>query len=612
MSESSIKYLSTGIKDLDDILSPDRIIEKYETGGILLGEGEKREHWETPIAIIEGITGTGKTNMALQIAHAAARDKECVVFFYSLEQSVAALCRASDNFGAFQSKEDDSQKVEYIDMSHLHQVQNSYAPDEAKIHFCKFSPRPLNASTENEIFDQRVAELEEALFITKTDENRHNLFVFIIDGITAFAGKPLQRNEVYKIFSMFRQHHVPAIITSERYSNESADQDSAFHEAIKFLADIVICLYKETPLGHLLYYLEIIKSRVGRQALGKHLYKIRTAANAKDIKTDTRKGIVVYPSIHYVLSRVRARISKESDSGQQKNQDKDQYRLQKSDYVDLGLLLNAKSIKPNSSISIVGANGTHKLALALNFAMGNVNSKTKMLLLNFGGTGQVDFHGVAWTNKNKKWRELSLVQDQKEMGEIKFWHTRYGIPPITKKNPPNVYITSFKIGQLTPEECFDTIEYLLVTARKNKQPFHSVVLNNTAEICTGFPYLKNEPLFIPTLLDLFYVHNLVSVSIGVENDKSTATSEMNFALQANADYRIVLNHYPSIEQISEYIVTPAKIKKETRFDQQFVSILIDNVTGKHYMRHPRWLWVQEQPVQNSGKILHCTLKPKNV
>lgn len=587
--EKRVKYLSTGIKDLDDILSPDREIVDDDPGGILFGDAESRKQWETPIVIIEGTTGTGKTNMALQIAHAAARDKECVVLFYSLEQSVVALSKASENFGFFQSKEESSPDVSYIDMSLPEQVPDQFRPDEARIHFCKFSPRPLNANRENEIFEQRIAELEEALSITNLDENKESIFVFIIDGITAFAGKPLQRNEVYKIFSLFRQYKVPAIITSERYSNENTDQDSAFHEATKFLADIVISLSKETPLGHLLYYLEIIKSRVGRQALGKHLYKIRTEANALGIKTDTRKGIVVYPSIHYVLSRVRARSSKESIDNNAQKKDPEPYNLQQSKSTDLGLLLNAISIKSNSSISIVGANGTHKLALALNFAMGSVKKETKMLLLNFGGTGQVNFNGVAWTKENQKWHLLELQPNSAKMGEIKFWHQRYAIGLETDANPANVYITSFKIGQLTPEECFDTIEYLLKKAKENNQPFHSVVLNNTAEICTGFPYLKNESLFIPTLLDLFYVHNLVSVSIGVENEKSTITDEMNFALQANADYRIVLSHYPSIEQISEYIVNPTKNRKGLKFDQQFVSILIDNVTGKHYMRHPKWL-----------------------
>jgi len=58
----------------------------------------------------------------------------------------------------------------------------------------------------------------------------------------------------------------------------------------------------------------------------------------------------------------------------------------------------------------------------------------------------------------------------------------------------------------------------------------------------------------------------------VENEKSTITDEMNFALQANADYRIVLSHYPSIEQISEYIVNPTKNRKGLKFDQQLFSL----------------------------------------
>jgi len=608
MNKKKSKYLSTGIDHLDDILSPDRDTQIYKQGGILLGEGVAREQWETPIVIIDGITGTGKTNLALQIAHAAARDKECVVFFYSLEQTVTSLCRAADNFGAFQNQSSISSKVQYIDASKQRIIPEAFAPNEENILFCKFSPRVLNASTDNEVFDQRFSELKDALEKTIDKNNKETIFIFIIDGITAFSGKPLQRNEVHKIFSLFRQYHVPAIITSETYGNEVVDQESSFHEAIKFLSDIVISLSKEQSLGHLLYYLEIIKSRVGRQALGKHLYKIRTETNAKEIKTDTRKGIVVYPSIHYVLSRVRARTTKSvKNSGQSYDQKK--YVIEESDKKDLGLLLSAESINDNASIAIIGANGTHKLALALNFGMGRVDNQAKLMLLNFGGTGQMDFKGVAWTEFHTDLRNIEKIGQEDTQGEIKYWHTGYelsSVPDISQK----IFITSFKIGQLTPEECFDAVEYMLLHAEDEGKPFHSVLLNNTAEICTGFPYLKNEPLFIPTLLDLFYVHKVVSISIGVENDKSSATNEMNFALQANADYRIVLNHYPSVERISADIVESAIYRSEPYYEQQFVSILIDNVTGKHYMRHPKWLWVQEFSDPLKGKILHCDMEPK--
>ena len=83
-SDDKAIYLSTGILHLDDLLSPDRENKIHNRGGILIGKGCHRNDLETPIIIIEGETGTGKTSLALQIAHAAARNSNWLVFFYNL------------------------------------------------------------------------------------------------------------------------------------------------------------------------------------------------------------------------------------------------------------------------------------------------------------------------------------------------------------------------------------------------------------------------------------------------------------------------------------------------------------------------------------------------
>jgi len=70
---------------------------------------------------------------------------------------------------------------------------------------------------------------------------------------------------------------------------------------------------------------------------------------------------------------------------------------------------------------------------------------------------------------------------------------------------------------LTPEECFDCIDK---GTRPNNGLFSAVVLSDTAEICTGFPLLKRDPLFIPALVDLFRIRGLTSFGIGVQSDNS--------------------------------------------------------------------------------------------
>jgi len=607
MNKTKKIYLSTGIPHLDDLLSQDRS-EVEKSGGLYIGEGTVRTDLETPILVIEGTTGTGKTTLALQIAHSATANAKWFVFFYSLEQTYQSLKTVSEHFGYFDEKNE--LKVDFIDLA-TYDEELKFS-NENTIYFCHFSPRPFSSKEEGGIYDQRISELNHMLELVST-RVQDNFILFVIDSLTAFAGRPLLRHEIYHLFSLLRNYHVPGIITLERYPNYSLAEEEITFECTKFLADVVIDLTKDSHTGYLQYFLEIIKSRKCRQALGRHLYKIRTMPNAEDIKTDPRKGLVVYPSIHYILSKVRAARRKQLP-------DSLAYEIDNQTEKDTGLILNSDRIKPDSCIAIIGPNGTHKLALGLNLAMGKL-SRTQfpnLLVINFGGASDLGFRGIAWTEFNKDFVHLKEIQSKLAGSQIKFWHTCYGITDMPDKYPddtPLVTVTSFKIGQLTPEECFNVIENIVSEANEVDRPFSSVLINNTAELRTGFPLLKTEPLFLPTLLDLFIVHNLVSVNIGVAPRQNQDADDENFTLLANANFRIVLSHYPSMEQLSEHIVFPEKFKTSHRLTEQLVSLVIDNVTGKHYSRQPRWLSVSQTSERIEGKeisrkILHCEKEPR--
>ena len=171
-------------------------------------------------------------------------------------------------------------------------------------------------------------------------------------------------------------------------------------------------------------------------------------------------------------------------------------------------ILNDHEVGPTSNFAIVGPNGTHKLALAMNLAMGVQTGREapKLMVLNFGGQGDVGFSGIAWTEFNEQWRDVQPIEGGAASAANKFWFTDYGLDPHQKE--PVVRVVTFKIGQLAPEECLDILERMLEGA---DQPFTSVLLNNTAEIATGFPQLKAEPLFLPTLLDIFVEHDFLAV-----------------------------------------------------------------------------------------------------
>ncbi|MFZ5516920.1 MAG: RAD55 family ATPase [Candidatus Zhuqueibacterota bacterium] len=607
MNKTKKIYLSTGIPHLDDLLSQDRSDDE-KNGGLYIGEGEIRTDLETPILVIEGTTGTGKTTLALQIAHSATANAKWFVFFYSLEQTYQSLKSVSEHFSCFDEKNE--LEIDFIDLATFDE--NLEFTNDNTIYFCHFSPRPFSGKEEGSIYDQRISELNHVLeLVSSIDE--HNFILFVIDSLTAFAGRPLLRHEIYHLFSLLRNYHVPGIITLERYPNYSLEEEEVTFECTKFLADVVIDLTKDSQTGYLQYFLEIIKSRKCRQALGRHLYKIRTKPIAVGIKSNLRKGLVVYPSIHYVLSKVRA-------ARQTQLPDSVVYKIDNQTEKDLGLILNSDRIKPNSCIAIIGPNGTHKLALGLNLAMGKLSDEKfpNLLVINFGGASDLGFKGIAWTEFNKDFMSLKEIKLKLAGSQTKFWHTCYGIIDMPDKYPPDtplVTVTSFKIGQLAPEECFNVIETIIGEVNELQRPFNSVLINNTAELRTGFPLLKTEPLFLPTLLDLFIVHNMVSVNIGVAPRQNQDADDENFALLANANFRIVLSHYPTMEQLSEHIVFPEKFKASSRVTEQLVSLVIDNVTGKHYSRQPRWLSVSQiteliEDKEITRKILHCEKAPR--
>jgi KaiC/GvpD/RAD55 family RecA-like ATPase len=691
-------FLPTGIEHLDSLLCANLGVK--ERGGFLIRENEKSE---TPIILIEGDTGTGKTTLSMQIVNAAARsnedydhmfymqkegNKECwEIYYYSLEQTATALVNLSKKFGFLDAKVGDSY---YKDESEIPFINSkNEKAKKYKIHFCHFSPKPITSADEKDVFEQRMGELNNAVLKILSNKNENKNILFVIDCLNALSAKKLDRSDLYRLFSIFRKNKIPALFTleypSQQVYKEAPDVAS---DCARYLADIVISLTRETPIEHNQFYLEIIKSRVCRQALGKHLYKIRTIENEMSIKTDNRKGIVVYPSIHYILSRVRedAVITSEKQKDIDDNTKNDFVICNETkgtfnhDFKDIGLIINSSTISSNSSIAIVGPDGTHKLALGLNFAFGvrvnnyrkiarilaNKNDKIldiipnegqylepKVLIINFGSSSDLDFSGIAWTDFNKNFSKIEKDHTQDEGNKIKFWHTNYQLKknsvvgnnkPSLIRNRFNAVVTSFKVGQLTPEECFDVIEKRLrkeeLLAQKDEYqkifPFTSAIICNTAELCTGFPLLKKDPLFLPSLIDLFEAHRLVTIGLGIENEKDIGNQEANFALLARADYRIKLSHQPKVEELSkditckieelinkkddkEYSNLFEKYKNRTLktknlklgHEEQYVSLIIDNVTGRHYSRKPRWLSVSydKKRPKDKNKILHCEVLP---
>jgi len=624
-------YLSTGIKELNEILEMDKPLSEIsaDNGGFRIGKKDEVKGLETPIILINGETGAGKTTLMLQIAFCAARGNTWIPCFCSLEQSVRSLEDVSKSFDDFTNvekqiipsekqnavfgEENDTnpkKQVNFFDLADPHWDEVKYNNEIPNIYVCHLSPKPISESDNSDIFQARLDQLEHIIDeLQKMDKQKKAIPVFFLDSMNAFSTYTLKRNEIYRLFALFRNHHIPAVISMEHHVNTSLDQDLDCVQNAKFLADIVISLTKDGSDNYLKYYLEIEKSRVSRQALGKHIYKIRTATVARKVQYDLRTGIVLYPSIHPVLSKAR-----------------EQEPIQSTDFFvseydsDLNRITIETHVKSGACYSIIGPPGTHKLALGMNVAMGYIENRSpSMLIVNFGGSGEYNFEGVAWTKSRNYCRKLVPVKNEKQGGdrsEIHPWIQEFscetkkpqekGLELVKGDTDTKVTLLTINIGQITPEECFYMIEKAISEAQIGAQPFSSVLLSDTAELCNGYPLLASDPLFLPALIDLFAARRLVTVCIGVDAGESARNKDINFSLSSRADYRIVLSHYPDVRTLSERIVENKQLKSNPK-KEQFVCLVVDNVTGKHYGRQPRWLSVLEK---GKKKTLLCKMDPK--
>lgn len=622
-------YLSAGIKELNEILEMDKPLSNIsaEEGGFRIGKKDEVKDLETPIILINGETGAGKTTLMLQIAFCAARGNTWIPCFCSLEQSVRSLEDVSRSFDGFIEVENQivpsekrntvfdeedgtnpKKQVNFFDLADPRRAEVDYNKEIPNIYVCHLSPKPISESENSDIFQARLDQLEHIIEELKKMDDQA-IPVFFLDSMNAFSTYTLNRNEIYRLFALFRNHHIPAVISMEHHVNTSLDQDLDCVQNAKFLADIVISLSKDGSDNYLKYFLEIEKSRVSRQALGKHIYKIRTATVARKVQYDRRTGIVLYPSIHIVLSKAREQEPIQSTK----------YYVSEND-IDLRRVTIENHVKSGACFSIIGPPGSHKLALGMNIALGyRENHSPSMLIVNFGGSGEYNFKGVAWTKSRNYCRNLDSVTYEKPGDgklDIHPWKqdflckTEKFSPSAFKqiKKDPNTKVTllTINIGQITPEECFFMIEKAISEAQSSMQPFSSVLLSDTAELCNGYPLLASDPLFLPALIDLFAARRLVTVCIGVDAGESARNKDINFSLSSRADYRIVLSHYPDVKSLSERIVENRSHQSNPK-KEQLVCLVVDNVTGKHYGRQPRWLSVEEK---GNEKTLKCSMSPE--
>jgi len=557
--------IDTGIEGLDELLGPDEKAEymgRSVAGGFLAPATPTTKRWLSPVIAVEGSSGQGKTTLALQIAcnlakRATEPGEPWACLYYSLEQPAECVRQQLVGHDCFMPKRECPsfvRRVCVLDDRELGWMGLEAKDVQGHLILPRLAPRQtgkleLDSAT---LFERRFAQLSEALAWIK----RLGVLCFtFVDSLTAFSTGPLGRAAIHRLFSLFRREQIPLLVTLERQRHWAVGTEQVHFDTARYLADVVVALDSSDDHGYYRQTVEVAKTRYNRRILGKHLLKLKSPQQSATQGFDNRTGIVVYPSLDYHLVRSRRQSGRREE-------------LPLNDPLSLlpiGAEPQGKTIANDTCVVVSGLPGTHKFAVALNLLLRTRQPKPGKLVLSFAEERELKLGHTALLTGFGRWRRVFKPRED-ELGRaegLKVWEQEFG---GRRGQPPYVRLLNLRMGKILPEEFF----YLFEEYLRTREDIDSVLVSDTAQIRTRYPFLSAEGLFLPALIEVLKSLRKFSVFIDVPVDGNADP-----ALCAAADCRMFI---------------------ERRGDSESVSLRTDNVRGKDYDRRPRLAHVDRRNV----------------
>ena len=478
--------------------------------------------------VIKGKPGTGKSTLALQIAFACTQKyNNFSAAFFPMEEQIEHVVDKAKAFGweywlrpikhlenvsESPSAEELGQFLELIlrqpetcpildDKLSAHNdqlCQNHilHSKSDPKVLLPSLSPRGIQQadSRTNKLFWERYRQLEN--FLEGAEWLRENRIfsypaprVVCLDSLNTFGDRPLEREEIFRIFDLFKRHKIIGVFVLEVYEDGHQESARNLHQnMIEYLADTVISLQATEDNGYYMRYVEIEKSRYQHQIYGQHPFRLKSFDPKKESNNPSpRQAFEIFPSLHYIVSSI-AQPNEENLDIENKMVNK-----RKADKVfDFGIrgieMLLPTNLSHGTVISIEGPKATFKSTLADNFLLRGLYKNESVLLIelqdtlsfhkekirfNRGLLGKKDELGNQNGENENELAKLTSIYNDLTWIPPEDQYVNFEKPPKIRetewqygKNGPRLIELTFSKGMLMAEEfiqtvrdVFDTLQY---------------------------------------------------------------------------------------------------------------------------------------------------------
>lgn len=510
--------------------------------------------------VISGKPGVGKSTLAFQFAAACASSlNKGIAVYFSLDIDEKQLVKSMKNPNGClninylcdysptrngETLQYDTNSDEVLEMTFREALYKKGQQIVPQIVFPKLSPRGISSDAgtkEDAIFLERIDELQKmlrAIHAYNTKERKKEsqsrtplVKLVVVDSLDVFGEKILTREEINRLFMLFKQYGIIGVFTMGSVDSDSLTPEAAYKSAVTYQADVLIEMKKEFYNNYTCSYFEVLKSRYIRHVLGHHPYKVenyelpvRNCCSNEEEDTDMEeefsfkntdliKKMVVLPSLHYRISASEnpmfpfSEDSGKKEEKQSPENDEEAYKKTIFGIVEMIEIMpnhfRERSMSLPQIITISGSSGLFKSDIALNALFsGIVDKKENGLIVRLGDRDAFAVRGVRFENnllkRTKDWIRPKDQQPEDNGSDIYFYerdvhnnepnkYTLKGWSIKKSEETPHLLEVTFKNGALLPEEFVDEICKII-----NIYNIRRVVFVDLKYIGSSYPFLVNS------------------------------------------------------------------------------------------------------------------------